>query len=113
MAAARRAGRRADEAEIRALAVAPGTQQGGVGTRLLVTALNWAELAGARRVVLSTLPQMRAAHRLYERTGFRRAARPAGTGRPGPVSGSWPTAWTWAAWRTAGTEPGGGTSAPP
>jgi ribosomal protein S18 acetylase RimI-like enzyme len=61
-----------DEAEIRALAVAPGVQQGGVGTGLLVTALNWAELAGARRVVLSTLPAMRAAHRLYERNGFRR-----------------------------------------
>jgi ribosomal protein S18 acetylase RimI-like enzyme len=61
-----------DEAEIRALAVAPGVQQGGVGTGLLLTALNWAELAGARRVVLSTLPAMRAAHRLYERNGFRR-----------------------------------------
>jgi ribosomal protein S18 acetylase RimI-like enzyme len=61
-----------DEAEIRALAVAPGVQQGGVGTGLLLTALNWAELAGARRVVLSTLPEMRAAHRLYERNGFRR-----------------------------------------
>jgi GNAT superfamily N-acetyltransferase len=61
-----------DEAEIRALAVAPGVQQGGVGTGLLLTALKWAELAGARRVVLSTLPAMRAAHRLYERNGFRR-----------------------------------------
>jgi ribosomal protein S18 acetylase RimI-like enzyme len=61
-----------DEAEIRALAVAPGVQNGGVGTGLLLTALNWAELAGARRVVLSTLPGMRAAHRLYERNGFRR-----------------------------------------
>lgn len=61
-----------DEAEIRALAVAPGVQNGGVGTGLLLTALNWAELAGARRVVLSTLPEMRAAHRLYERNGFRR-----------------------------------------
>src|SRR3984957_16678968 len=35
-----------DEAEIRALAVAPGVQNGGVGTGLLLTALNWAELAG-------------------------------------------------------------------
>src|ERR1700735_3938951 len=40
-----------DEAEIRALAVAPGVRNGGVGTGLLLTALNWAELAGARRVV--------------------------------------------------------------
>ncbi|HEY2284873.1 MAG TPA: GNAT family N-acetyltransferase [Streptosporangiaceae bacterium] len=59
-----------DEAEIRALAVAPGGQHGGVGTGLLLTVLNWAELAGAKRVVLSTLPEMRAAHRLYERNGF-------------------------------------------
>jgi ribosomal protein S18 acetylase RimI-like enzyme len=72
-----------DEAEIRALAVAPGVQQGGVGTRLLRTALSWAELAGARRVVLSTLPQMRAAHRLYERTGFRRLPDRDWSPRPG------------------------------
>jgi ribosomal protein S18 acetylase RimI-like enzyme len=72
-----------DEAEIRALAVAPGGQQGGVGTRLLRTALSWAELAGARRVVLSTLPEMRAAHRLYERAGFRRLPDRDWSPRPG------------------------------
>ena len=84
-----------DEAEIRALAVAPGVQHGGVGTGLLLTALNWAELAGARRVVLSTLPAMRAAHRLYERNGFRRlpdrdwspVRRPAAGLRPGAGHG--------------------------
>jgi GNAT superfamily N-acetyltransferase len=72
-----------DEAEIRALAVAPGIQHGGVGTGLLHTALNWAELAGARRVVLSTLPQMRAAHHLYERNGFRRLPDRDWSPRPG------------------------------
>jgi ribosomal protein S18 acetylase RimI-like enzyme len=72
-----------DEAEIRALAVAPGVQNGGVGTGLLLTALNWAELAGARRVVLSTLPEMRAAHRLYERNGFRRLPDRDWSPRPG------------------------------
>ena len=72
-----------DEAEIRALAVAPGVRNGGVGTGLLLTALNWAELAGARRVVLSTLPQMRAAHRLYERNGFRRLKDRDWSPRPG------------------------------
>ena len=72
-----------DEAEVRALAVAPGVQAGGVGTRHLLTALNWAELAGARRVVLSTLPEMRAAHRLYERTGFRRLPDRDWSPRPG------------------------------
>jgi ribosomal protein S18 acetylase RimI-like enzyme len=72
-----------DEAEIRALAVAPGVQNGGVGTGLLLTALNWAELAGARRVVLSTLAEMRAAHRLYERNGFRRLPDRDWSPRPG------------------------------
>jgi ribosomal protein S18 acetylase RimI-like enzyme len=72
-----------DEAEIRALAVAPGVQHGGVGTGLLLTALNWAELAGAKRVVLSTLPEMRAAHRLYERNGFRRLPDRDWSPRPG------------------------------
>jgi ribosomal protein S18 acetylase RimI-like enzyme len=62
----------ADEAEIRALAVAPGTQRGGVGAALVTAALGQAAAGGARRVVLSTLPQMHAAHRLYERAGFRR-----------------------------------------
>src|ERR1700722_8127389 len=50
-----------DEAEIRALAVAPGVQHGGGGTGLLLTTLNWAELAGARRVVLCMLPPVGAA----------------------------------------------------
>ena len=72
-----------DEAEIRALAVAPGVRNGGVGTRLLLAALNWAEVAGARRVVLSTLPEMRAAHRLYERNGFRRLTDRDWSPRPG------------------------------
>src|ERR1700722_9934752 len=72
-----------DEAEIRALAVAPGVQAGGAGTRLLLTAQNGAELAGARRVVRSTLPEMRAAHRLYERTGFRRLPERDWSPRPG------------------------------
>lgn len=61
-----------DEAEIRALAVAPGIQRGGVGAALVSAALERAVAAGARRVLLSTLPQMHAAHRLYERAGFRR-----------------------------------------
>jgi ribosomal protein S18 acetylase RimI-like enzyme len=61
-----------DEAEIRALAVAPGIQRGGVGAALVTAALRQAAAAGARRVVLSTLPEMHAAHRLYERAGFRR-----------------------------------------
>jgi ribosomal protein S18 acetylase RimI-like enzyme len=61
-----------DEAEIRALAVAPGTQGMGVGRALLRSALAGAAGQGARAVVLSTQPEMRAAHRLYERAGFTR-----------------------------------------
>jgi ribosomal protein S18 acetylase RimI-like enzyme len=43
-----------------------------VGAALVNAALRQAAAAGARRVVLSTLPQMHVAHRLYERAGFRR-----------------------------------------
>lgn len=61
-----------DEAEIRALAVAPGTQGQGIGRALLGAALQRAARQGARALVLSTQPEMRAAHRLYERAGFTR-----------------------------------------
>jgi ribosomal protein S18 acetylase RimI-like enzyme len=61
-----------DEAEIRALAVAPGTQGQGIGRALLQAALQRAAGLGVRQLVLSTKPEMHAAHRLYERAGFRR-----------------------------------------
>lgn len=61
-----------DEAEIRALAVAPGTQGRGIGGALLSAALDRAVRQGARSLVLSTQPEMRAAHRIYERAGFAR-----------------------------------------
>jgi ribosomal protein S18 acetylase RimI-like enzyme len=72
-----------DEAEIRALAVAPGTQGSGLGTALVQAAMERATAAGARRAVLSTLPQMRAAHRLYERAGFTRLPGRDWSPRPG------------------------------
>jgi ribosomal protein S18 acetylase RimI-like enzyme len=75
----------ADEAEIRALAVAPGTQRGGVGAALVTAALREAAASGARRVVLSTLPQMHAAHRLYERAGFTRLPGRDWYPRPGVI----------------------------
>jgi ribosomal protein S18 acetylase RimI-like enzyme len=62
----------ADEAEIRALAVAPGVQGRGLGWALLQAALARAWEEGKRHVVLSTQVDMVAAHRLYERAGFRR-----------------------------------------
>jgi ribosomal protein S18 acetylase RimI-like enzyme len=61
-----------DEAEIRALAVAPGTQGKGIGRALLGAVLQRAARQGARALVLSTQPEMRAAHRLYEKAGFTR-----------------------------------------
>jgi ribosomal protein S18 acetylase RimI-like enzyme len=61
-----------DEAEIRALAVAPGAQGMGVGRALLQAVLDRAARHGARAMVLSTQQEMNAAHRLYERAGFTR-----------------------------------------
>ncbi|MBR8745101.1 GNAT family N-acetyltransferase [Nocardiopsis sp. MG754419] len=59
-----------DDVEVRAFAVAPGHQGRGVGRALMkaltARALEW----GARRLVLSTRPEMRAAQRLYTTMGF-------------------------------------------
>ncbi|HEU5420956.1 MAG TPA: GNAT family N-acetyltransferase [Streptosporangiaceae bacterium] len=60
------------EAEIRALAVAPGAQRGGVGRQLLTALVDRAASLGVQNLLLCTLPEMRAAHRLYEQAGFRR-----------------------------------------
>lgn len=64
---------RGDEYEFRMLAVAPTAQGRGVGEALVRHVLDRAREAGSSRVVLSTLAEMSAAHRLYERLGFRRA----------------------------------------
>lgn len=61
-----------DEAEIRALAVAPDGQGQGTGSALLRSVIGHAEGQGIRHLVLVTQPEMRAAHHLYEREGFRR-----------------------------------------
>jgi ribosomal protein S18 acetylase RimI-like enzyme len=61
-----------DEAEIRALAVAPGAQGKGIGRSLLLAVIDWAAQRGVRHLVLSTEPEMRAAQHLYEQAGFRR-----------------------------------------
>ena len=63
----------AGAADIRALAVAPGSQGRGVGRRLLRAVISRAAAAGVHRLLLSTQPTMRAAHSLYESEGFRRA----------------------------------------
>lgn len=58
------------ETEFRMLAVDPTAQGGGVGTALLKYVLDASR--GRDGVVCSSLPEMRAAHRIYERLGFRR-----------------------------------------
>lgn len=66
--------RNGDEAELRMLAVAPGCRRGGVGAMLVQASLQQAIGDGLAGVVISTAPQMHAAHRLYQRLGFRRNA---------------------------------------
>jgi ribosomal protein S18 acetylase RimI-like enzyme len=61
-----------DEAEIRALAVAPGGQGKGTGSALLRAVIERAARDGVRHLVLLTQPEMLAAQALYRRAGFRR-----------------------------------------
>jgi ribosomal protein S18 acetylase RimI-like enzyme len=60
------------EAEFRMLAVDPAAQGLGVGTALLRRVLDDSRRRGNEGVVCSSLPEMRAAHRIYQRLGFRR-----------------------------------------
>jgi ribosomal protein S18 acetylase RimI-like enzyme len=61
-----------DEAEFRMLAVDPAAQGRGIGGSLLGRVLDDSRKRGKRGVVCSSLPTMRAAHRVYERAGFHR-----------------------------------------
>jgi ribosomal protein S18 acetylase RimI-like enzyme len=61
-----------EEAAFRMLVVDPEARGQGIGELLVATCLERARAAGKRRMVLSTDPRMTAAHRLYERVGFRR-----------------------------------------
>ncbi|WP_035699077.1 GNAT family N-acetyltransferase [Glycomyces tenuis] len=65
----------AGEAEIRALAVDPAGRTRGVGTALATACVERARRAEAKRVVLCSQREMKAAHRIYERLGFERAPR--------------------------------------
>ena len=62
-----------DEGEFRMLAVRPSAQGRGVGQALVEFLLDRYRERGYRGVVLSTLAEMSAAHRVYEGMGFRRA----------------------------------------
>ena len=59
-----------DSAEVRTLAVSPAARGRGVGATLVDHCLAEARDAGLRQVLLSSLPEMAAAHRLYASRGF-------------------------------------------
>lgn len=61
-----------DEVEFRMLATAAPARGRGVGESLVRACMERAKLSGAPRLVLSTGPQHLAAHRLYDRLGFKR-----------------------------------------
>lgn len=60
------------EGEFRMLAVAPSAWGRGVGAALVGNVLERCRAEGCPAVVLSSLPAMTAAHRLYGRLGFQR-----------------------------------------
>jgi ribosomal protein S18 acetylase RimI-like enzyme len=63
---------RDDELEFRMLAVSTAARGRGIGEALTRRVLDQATEQGFRAVVLSSSESMHAAHRLYERLGFRR-----------------------------------------
>jgi ribosomal protein S18 acetylase RimI-like enzyme len=63
---------RPDEAEVRMLAVAQDARGRGIADALMGTCERHAREVGLAAVVLSTEPDMHAAHRLYRRRGYRR-----------------------------------------
>jgi ribosomal protein S18 acetylase RimI-like enzyme len=71
------------EAEIRALAVTPEGQGKGTGSALLQAAIEHAERAGVRNLVLLTQADMQAAQHLYQKAGFRRLPDRDWSPRPG------------------------------
>jgi predicted N-acetyltransferase YhbS len=63
-----------DAAGFRMLAVAPSAQCRGVGEALVRACIERAQSSGRGRIVIHSTPWMTAAHHLYARLGFRRAA---------------------------------------
>jgi ribosomal protein S18 acetylase RimI-like enzyme len=60
------------EGEFRMLAVAPESRRRGVAESLVSLCVERSQELGYAAVVLSSLPEQRPAHRIYERLGFRR-----------------------------------------
>jgi ribosomal protein S18 acetylase RimI-like enzyme len=75
------------EAGFRMLGVDPAVQGRGVGRALVEACLARARADGRLGVAISTAPEMVAAHRLYERLGFRRT--PERDFEPVPGVGLW------------------------
>lgn len=65
----------ADEAEILTLATMPTARRSGIGQRLLVAAVAWAQGAGALRVFLEVSAVNAAACALYAKAGFTECGR--------------------------------------
>ncbi len=59
-----------DDYELRMLAVSPLAREKGIGEELTRFGLDLALVRGAKRVLLSTMETMKAAHALYEKMGF-------------------------------------------
>ena len=74
---------RPGEAEFRMLAVAPAARGRGVGSALTSWCVARAGADGCSALVLSSLPGMTAAHRVYGRLGFVRAPARDWEPRPG------------------------------
>ena len=72
-----------EEAEFRMLGVLASARERGVGETLVLACVARAKAAGAPRLVLSTTPEMKPAHRLYERLGFVRTPERDWAPRPG------------------------------
>ncbi|MDH6116434.1 ribosomal protein S18 acetylase RimI-like enzyme [Kitasatospora sp. GAS204A] len=62
-----------EEGEIRMLAASPAARGRGVGEALVRTCVQRSLDLGLTGMAFSTRPGMKAAHRIYERVGFRRA----------------------------------------
>jgi ribosomal protein S18 acetylase RimI-like enzyme len=61
-----------DEAEVRALAVAPDSRGHGIGRKLVSAVVERARASGLRLLVLASQPDMVIAHHLYSEAGFAR-----------------------------------------